>query len=72
MTPACGTVDTETKVGWTAGAGIEYAFIGAWSAKIEYLYVDLGKVTCSAATCGLATDVNFKTNFVRAGLNYHF
>ena len=64
--------ETATKIGWTAGAGLEYAFMGAWSAKVEYLYADLGKATCSAATCGLDTDVTLKTSIVRAGLNYHF
>ena len=33
----------QTKAGWTGGAGVEYAFIDNWSAKLEYLYVDLGK-----------------------------
>ncbi len=60
------------KVGWTAGVGVEYAFMGAWSAKIEYLYADLGKATCGAVTCGLATDVTFKTSIVRVGVNYRF
>jgi outer membrane immunogenic protein len=62
-----------TKVGWTAGAGFEYAFMDHWSAKIEYLYVDLGKATCSAACSGSdATDATFKTNVVRGGVNYKF
>ena len=33
---------------WTVGAGVEFAFAPQWSAKIEYLYVDLGSVTCGA------------------------
>ena len=33
--------ESHVEVGWTAGAGIEYGF-GAWSAKVEYLYYDLG------------------------------
>jgi opacity protein-like surface antigen len=45
--------------------------MGAWSAKVEYLYVDLGKANCSVATCG-ANDVTFKTSIVRGGINYHF
>jgi len=63
-----------TKAGWTAGAGVEYAFAGPWSAKLEYLYVDLGSATCAQAACGFATDkqVSFKANLVRAGLNYRF
>jgi outer membrane immunogenic protein len=64
--------ESDTKLGWTAGAGLEYAFLGAWSAKLEYLYVDLGTVGCSAATCAPAADVKFNTNIVRAGVNYRF
>jgi outer membrane immunogenic protein len=64
---------TDTRVGWTAGAGIEYAFLGSWSAKLEYLYADLGKMSCDAVTCGGAvTDVSFKTSIVRVGVNYRF
>jgi outer membrane immunogenic protein len=62
----------KSKVGWTVGAGVEWAFTGAWSAKLEYLYADLGKITCDAATCGTSTDVSFKTNVVRLGVNYRF
>jgi outer membrane immunogenic protein len=65
-----------TKVGWTGGAGIEYAFIDNWSAKIEYLYVDLGKTTCDAACAAPAAadpvSATFKSNVVRAGVNYKF
>jgi outer membrane immunogenic protein len=69
---APGVSVTKTNVGWTAGAGLEYAFLGAWSAKVEYLYADLGKATCGAATCGVDTDIKFKANLVRVGLNYRF
>jgi len=34
--------DSVTRVGWTVGAGVETAFANNWSAKLEYLYVDLG------------------------------
>src|SRR5216117_3802184 len=34
----------DVKAGWTAGAGIEGALGGGWSAKLEYLYIDLGKL----------------------------
>jgi opacity protein-like surface antigen len=46
--------ENKTKVGWTAGVGVEYAFMGAWSVKLEYLYVDLGTSTFSVTTCGLS------------------
>lgn len=32
----------ETLSGWTVGAGVEWVFYGNWSAKIEYLYINLG------------------------------
>lgn len=71
MSTAAGD-EKQSKFGWTAGGGVEYAFLGSWSAKLEYLYVDLGKATCSAATCGLDSDVAFKTHIVKGGLNYRF
>jgi len=74
MTPPSifGAGQTSTQLGWTVGAGVEYAFMGAWSAKLEYLYTDLGTATCSAANCLLSTSVTDKLNVVRVGLNYRF
>lgn len=73
MTPRPGTTsETKSRLGWTFGGGVEYAFMGAWTAKVEYLYVDLGKAVCSAATCGVDTDVTYKTNLVRVGFNSRF
>ncbi|MCX7297793.1 MAG: porin family protein [Hyphomicrobiales bacterium] len=72
MSPNNGLSQTKSKFGWTLGGGVEYAVTGAWSVKAEYLYVDLGRTTCSAATCGIDTDVKFKENIVRTGLNYRF
>jgi outer membrane immunogenic protein len=60
------------RVGWTAGVGLEYGILGPWSAKIEYLYADLGTATCGAATCGINTTASFKTSIVRLGVNYRF
>src|SRR5207237_3144622 len=39
---------SETRVGWTAGAGGEWMFSGNWSAKLEYLHYDLGSVSYGA------------------------
>jgi outer membrane immunogenic protein len=73
MSAANGGVNqTDTRAGWTVGAGLEWAFIGNWSAKIEYLYVDLGDETCSVANCGVSTTVSDKLNLVRLGVNYRF
>lgn len=72
MTVPGGASEDKSKFGWTLGGGVEYAFLAGWSAKLEYLYVDLGKTTCGAATCGIDTDVKFHTSIARAGLNYRF
>ena len=61
---------TTTKAGWTVGAGLEAAIAGPWTAKVEYLYTDLGKGSCDVCTGG--ADVNFRSNIVRAGINYRF
>lgn len=61
---------SETNVGWTVGAGIEGAIAGNWTAKLEYLYVDLGDVSCCGAVA--TGNVDFQTHMVRAGLNYRF
>lgn len=63
---------TEDRAGWTVGGGVEYAILGPWSAKVEYLYADLGTATCGAATCGTDTSVSFTDNIVRLGVNYRF
>jgi outer membrane immunogenic protein len=56
-----------TELGWTIGGGVEAQIAGPWSAKVEYLYVDLGD---GDSIGGNRPD--FTTNIVRAGLNYHF
>jgi outer membrane immunogenic protein len=38
------------KAGWTVGAGVEAQIIGNWTAKLEYLYMDLGDVSGTTAT----------------------
>jgi len=68
---AIGSAD-KTKVGWTAGVGVEYAMWANWSVKLEYLYVDLGKFDCGIACGAVSDNVSFKANMVRAGLNYRF
>jgi outer membrane immunogenic protein len=63
-----------TNAGWTIGAGLEFAIVGRWTAKAEYLYVDLGKFNCGpGCSAGAAVDnVSFATNLIRGGINYRF
>lgn len=58
--------------GWTAGAGIEYAFLGSWSAKVEYLYADFGNFNTNIAAPFISDNVKFSEQIVRVGLNYRF
>jgi outer membrane immunogenic protein len=75
---------SNTQVGWTAGGGVEWMFMPNWSAKVEYLYYDLGTVTQNfaiasvdqfsngAAVFGGQARARVNGNIVRAGVNYHF
>jgi outer membrane immunogenic protein len=64
----------DVRAGWTAGAGIEGAFGGGWSAKVEYLYMDLGKLEQTVTVPPAALTATFNSrltdNIVRVGLNY--
>src|SRR6476619_7278162 len=67
------------KFGWTVGGGVEAMFAGNWSAKLEYLYMDLGSISNSVVlpTAGgfpLGANVTSRVtdSIIRAGINYHF
>jgi outer membrane immunogenic protein len=75
---------TENKFGWVVGAGVESSLGGNLTAKIEYLYMDLGSI--GTALNGvfpaqgfflpnpftLSANSNIHDNIIRAGLNYRF
>lgn len=58
---------TSTKAGYAIGGGVEAALTGPWTAKVEYLYADLGR-----GGSVLGADTRFNTSLVRAGVNYRF
>jgi outer membrane immunogenic protein len=58
--------------GWTVGAGVDIAVARQWTAKFEYLYVDLGNGECTPLTCGGVATIPLHNNIFRAGLHYHF
>ena len=69
------TFDSTIEAGWAVGGGLEYAFAQNWTAKVEYLLVDLPNISCTTAgNCGGAAGsiVSFNENIFRAGLNYKF
>ena len=73
---------SSTRVGWTAGAGVEGRISGNWTAKLEYLYMDLGTVDAGPTTTTIVNTLrrpvavsyssHFTDNILRVGLNYHF
>ena len=78
-----GTTETAgfstSRVGWTVGAGLEYAFLRNWSAKIEYLHADFGNLSVSGPLLPAGPpsqtavhNVSLTMDIVRAGLNYKF
>lgn len=60
------------KAGWTAGGGIEQSFARNWTAKAEYLYLDLGSETFQGSTRNAALTSRLQEHVVRIGVNYHF
>jgi outer membrane immunogenic protein len=80
-----GTETSHSQIGWTAGLGAEVAFADNWTAKLEYLFVDLGSKSasgfCSTSQCQIASgstglpasvNANLTESLVRAGVNYKF
>jgi outer membrane immunogenic protein len=62
--------------GWTAGGGLEAMIDPHWSAKVEYLYIDLRDGGAFIDNFGggvtVTQSVAMKVNIVRVGLNYKF
>lgn len=69
---------SKTKVGWTAGGGVEYALFKHWTVKAEYLYMDLGNESFSAnpgkALPPFQVGYRWETsaNILKFGVNYKF
>jgi outer membrane immunogenic protein len=71
---------SDVLVGWTIGGGLETRIASKWTAKIEYLYFDLGNISDTAFSLsgipgwrglpivGVTSDIT--GNIVRLGLNY--
>ena len=59
-----------TKLGWTVGGGVEYAFAPNWSARVEYRYSDFGKV--NVADFIAPANISRRESAVRLGVSSHF
>jgi outer membrane immunogenic protein len=74
-------VSSAAETGWTIGAGVEAAFAPNWTAKAEYLFVDLSNGSCTtdrviANPNGPLVIPNiaakFNESLVRGGVKYGF
>jgi outer membrane immunogenic protein len=63
-----------TQTGWTLGAGLEYAFSPAWSARVEYRYTDFGRLTDASLIAAPGFTYRNRDDFhtVRLGVSYRF
>jgi outer membrane immunogenic protein len=73
------TSASQTRVGWAAGAGVDYALAMHWILSVEYLHVDLGSIAASGlVTTGNANTATFnfstklQSDIVRGGVSYKF
>lgn len=58
--------------GWTIGGGAEWMFIQNWSAKIEYMFVDVGSGNYLAPRYFGGINAGATLNTIKGGINYHF
>ena len=63
-----GLSESHTNAGWTVGLGAEVGLARNWSAKVEYLYVNLND--SNFVITGAQNGYSF--GLLRAGVNYHF
>jgi outer membrane immunogenic protein len=52
------------------GGGVEFVISGPWTAKLEYLHVDLNGFSCDVSCGANIVSMNLKENIFRAGLNF--
>jgi outer membrane immunogenic protein len=61
----------EIMIGYTVGAGVEFAVNDRWTARLEYAYVNLGDLEVNFDD-GSSSDVEVDMHLVKAGANYRF
>lgn len=78
--PMFETSESKTRIGYTVGAGLEYAVTDNWTIKGEYIYSNFGKKNVTLTDPNLSgadlvkNERRFKTDLseVRIGVNYKF
>jgi len=78
---------TNSLLGWTAGAGLEWMLMKNWSLKTEAIYYDLGSMNLNAfgytpdvskdsanlyQVVGTTSSIRYNGVITRMGVNYHF
>lgn len=63
-------IDTQTHIGWTVGAGVEFAVSPDMSVDLLYRYSDYGSTDYTTFYTGTAFDLTAHT--VQAGVNFKF
>ncbi len=72
---------SNTRVGWTVGGGLEYAVTNNWSIRAEYRFTQYGRNTIyatdafalpGAAAAGGFANIKFNENRVQVGFSYKF
>jgi len=71
-TQTLGTVEkaSSTGKGWTAGGGLEWGFAQNWSARVEYLHVELGAESFVFPLAHVRNDAKVTMDIARFGVNY--
>jgi opacity protein-like surface antigen len=63
--------NSETRVGWTAGVGLAYAWTRNWETSVEWRYTDLSSHS-QFLPVGITDNSYFHYNMIRLGLTYRF
>ncbi len=72
---------SDTRVGWTVGAGVEFMVASNWLVRGEYRYADYGRYNFTLfpnpGACGVACDtvsgnVKLQTHSAMIGVAYKF
>lgn len=73
---------SSNNLGWTVGLGVEMVISGPWTAKLEFLHIDLNGFSCDKSCGALSAfdpsgnfiaggvHINASENIIRAGLNF--
>jgi len=74
---SCNTSASDTRLGWTAGGGLEWAFASNWSVLVEYDHYGFGTKSLTftdPANPGFPVNFNVKQDIdvVKIGVNYRF